>query len=152
VGAMSFGVVDDRIGGKRTIMITLVVLVAATALGSLATSTTAFWVAAVFIGLMVGPNQSASRSLLSRFVPDSKQAEFFGFFAFSGKLSSVAGPFLYGLLLTLTENHRIAMGSIIGFFTVGFVILLTVDEAEGIRVADTYVAPVDPAGPAEEVL
>lgn len=138
IGAAGFGFVDDRIGGKRTIMITLVVLVAATAVGSLAESTTTFWVAAIFIGLMVGPNQSASRSLLSRFVPDSKQAEFFGFFAFSGKLSSVAGPFLYGLLLTLTENHRIAMGSIILFFVTGFLILLAVDEAEGIRVAEAY--------------
>ncbi|MFO7894037.1 MAG: MFS transporter [Longimicrobiales bacterium] len=151
-GAMGFGFVDDRIGGKRTIMITLVVLVVATAIGSLATSITAFWVAAVLIGLMVGPNQSASRSLLARFVPDSKQSEFFGFFAFSGKLSSVAGPFLYGLLLTLTENHRIAMGSIVVFFTIGFVILLTVDEAEGIRVAEAYRPPEDQAGPAEEVL
>ena len=152
IGAAVFGFVDDRIGGKRTIMITLVFLVIATAIGSLATSTTAFWIAAVIIGLMVGPNQSASRSLLARFVPDSKQSEFFGFFAFSGKLSSVAGPFLYGLLLTFTESHRIAMGSIIIFFLLGFVILLTVDEEEGIRVADTYVPPPDVTAPAEEVL
>jgi UMF1 family MFS transporter len=147
LGAAAFGFVDDRIGGKRTIQITLVVLVVATVLGSLARSTTAFWIAATLIGLMAGPNQSASRSLLSRFVPEAKQAEFFGFFAFSGKLSSVAGPFLYGLLLTLTESHRIAMGSIGLFFTLGFFILLTVDEAEGMRVADAY----DARGRAESV-
>jgi UMF1 family MFS transporter len=148
LGAAAFGFVDDRIGGKRTIQITLVVLVVATVLGSLARSTTAFWIAATLIGLMAGPNQSASRSLLSRFVPEAKQAEFFGFFAFSGKLSSVAGPFLYGLLLTLTESHRIAMGSIGLFFTLGFLILLTVDEAAGIRVADAYDASgrAEPAG------
>jgi UMF1 family MFS transporter len=152
IGAAAFGFVDDRIGGKRTIMITLVFLVIATAIGSLAQTTTGFWVAAVIIGLMVGPNQSASRSLLARFVPDSKQSEFFGFFAFSGKLSSVAGPFLYGLLLSLTESHRIAMGSIILFFLGGFLILLAVDEAEGIRVADAYVPPADETSPAEEIL
>jgi UMF1 family MFS transporter len=138
IGAASFGFLDDRIGGKRTIMITLVVLILATAMGSVTTSRTVFWVAAVLIGLMVGPNQSASRSLLSRFVPRSKQAEFFGFFAFSGKLSSVAGPLVYGTLLTLTESHRIAMGSIIAFFGIGLLILLTVDEAEGMRAADAY--------------
>ena len=152
IGAAAFGFVDDRIGGKRTIMITLALLVVATAIGSLARTTTGFWVAAVIIGLMVGPNQSASRSLLARFVPDSKQSEFFGFFAFSGKLSSVAGPFLYGLLLSLTESHRIAMGSIVLFFIAGFVILLTVDEAEGIRVADAYVPPEAETSPAEEIL
>ncbi|MDX1675110.1 MAG: MFS transporter [Longimicrobiales bacterium] len=152
IGAATFGYVDDRIGGKRTIAITLVVLTAATAVGSLTSSVAVFWIAAVFIGLMVGPNQSASRSLLARFVPDSKQSEFFGFFAFSGKLSSVAGPFVYGLLLTATGSHRIAMASIIGFFTIGLVILLTVDEAEGIRAAERYVPPEDETSPAEEVL
>ncbi|MEX0892868.1 MAG: MFS transporter [Gemmatimonadota bacterium] len=135
LGAATFGLVDDRIGGKRTIQITLVVLLVATGIGSLTRSTTGFWVAALLIGLMAGPNQSASRSLLSRFVPADKQAEFFGFFAFSGKLSSVAGPFLYGLLLTFTGSHRIAMGSIGAFFLLGFLILLRVDEAAGIRAA-----------------
>ncbi len=141
LGAAVFGFVDDRIGGKKTILFTLVLLVIATAIGSLARSTTSFWVAAVIIGLMVGPNQSASRSLLARFVPDSKQSEFFGFFAFSGKLSSIGGPFVYGLLLTLTESHRVAMASIAGFFIVGFVVLLTVDEAKGIEVAESYHPP-----------
>lgn len=146
LGAATMGFLDDRIGGKATIMLTLVVLSVATAFGALANTRTTFWIAAAVISTMVGPNQSASRSLLARFVPDSKQSEFFGFFAFSGKLSSVAGPFLYGLLLTLTESHRIAMGSIIAFFVIGLLILLTVDEAEGIRAAEAYRPPVETEG------
>lgn len=140
VGAFGLGFLDDAVGGKRTIVLTLIVLSVATVLGSTTRSTTAFWVAAVMIGLMVGPCQSASRSLLARFVPESKHAEFFGFFAFSGKLSSVAGPFVYGLLLTITESHRIAMGSILGFFVIGLIILLSVDEAHGIAAAEAYEA------------
>ncbi len=135
VGAFALGFLDDRIGGKRTIIISLVVLSVGTLIGSTTPTVAGFWVAGVLIGLMVGPNQSASRSLLARFVPESKQAEFFGFFAFSGKLSSVAGPFTYGLLLTLTGNHRIAMGSILGFFLVGLLILVRVDEEAGIAAA-----------------
>jgi UMF1 family MFS transporter len=140
LGAWALGFVDDRIGGKRTVLITLVVLTFATVLGTLVDSLAAFWVAAVLIGLMMGPNQSASRSLLSRFVPGNKQAEFFGFFAFSGKISSVAGPFAYGTLLSLTGNHRIAMGSIAVFFVAGLLVLLTVNEEEGILAADAYEA------------
>jgi len=143
LGAFGFGYVDDRIGGKATIIISLLVLSVGTVIGSTTRSATGFWIAAVLIGLMVGPNQSASRSLLGRFVPDTKHAEFFGFFAFSGKLSSVAGPFVYGTLLSLTDSHRISMGSILGFFLVGLVILLTVDEKEGIAAADAYDARVE---------
>lgn len=145
VGAFTFGYVDDRIGGKATIILSLLVLSVGTILGSTTESATGFWVAAVLIGLMVGPNQSASRSLLGRFVPNTKQAEFFGFFAFSGKLSSVAGPFVYGMLLTLTDSHRISMGSILVFFLVGLAIVLTVDEKTGMAAADAYDARVEAA-------
>jgi len=41
-----------------------------------------FWVAGVMVGLFSGPNQSASRSLMGRFIPFGKENEFFGFYAF----------------------------------------------------------------------
>ncbi|KPK62343.1 MAG: hypothetical protein AMS21_07715 [Gemmatimonas sp. SG8_38_2] len=139
VGALSFGFVNDWIGGKWTIAITLVVLIAAGLLGATSESRLGFWVAAAAISLMLGPNQSASRSLLGVFVPREKQGEFFGFFAFSGKLSSVAGPFVYGTVLSMTGNHRLAMVSVVGFFVVGLIVLLSVDEKAGIETAQSPV-------------
>jgi MFS transporter, UMF1 family len=135
IGALVFGFVNDRIGGKRTIAITLVVLSGATLLGAWAPDVRTFWVAAILVGLMVGPNQSASRAMLATFTPEGKQGEFFGFFAFSGKLASVAGPLLYGLVLGITESFRLAMGSILIFFVVGFALLMLVDEDRGVQMA-----------------
>jgi MFS transporter, UMF1 family len=135
IGALTFGFVNDRIGGKPTIAITLVVLSAATLLGAWAPDVRTFWVAAMLVGLMVGPNQSASRAMLATFTPDRKQGEFFGFFAFSGKLASVAGPLMYGVVLGATGSFRLAMASILIFFVAGFVLLMFVDEEEGIRMA-----------------
>ncbi len=137
VGAFALGFVNDWIGGKWTIAITLVVLTIAAVIGATAPTRTGFWVAAVGIGLMVGPNQAASRSLLGVMIPEAKQGEFFGFFAFSGKLASVAGPFTYGAVVAATESHRTAMASIIAFFVVGFVLLMLVDEKGGIAAAKT---------------
>lgn len=139
IGALGFGFVNDWIGGKWTIAITLVVLTAAGILGATSESRLGFWVAAAAISLMLGPNQSASRSLLGVFVPREKQGEFFGFFAFSGKLSSVAGPFVYGTILSMTGDHRLAMGSVVGFFVIGLIVLLTVDEKAGIEAAQSPV-------------
>ncbi|MGH7445351.1 MAG: MFS transporter, partial [Longimicrobiales bacterium] len=133
LGAFAFGFVDDRIGGKKTIMVTLIVLIIAGVIGVTTDTTGGFWVAAMLIGLMMGPNQSASRSLLARLVPDQKQTEFFGLFAFSGKLSSLLGPLVYGSVVASTGNHKLAISSIIVFFAVGFVILLFVREREGIE-------------------
>ncbi len=135
IGAFSLGFLTDRIGGKWTIVITLVVLIGAATLGATAPSRTAFWIAAVGIGLMVGPNQAASRSLLGVFVPEDKHGEFFGFFAFSGKLASIAGPFTYGAVVGATGSHRAAMASVIVFFVIGLGLLLLVDEEAGIAAA-----------------
>jgi MFS transporter, UMF1 family len=135
IGAFSFGFLNDIIGAKRTIAITLVVLTAATLLGATAPDMRTFWIAAIVIGLMVGPNQSASRAMLATFTPERKQGEFFGFFAFSGKLSSVAGPLAYGMVAALTGSQRYAMASIMVFFIVGFALLMLVDEPRGIEMA-----------------
>ena len=63
-----------------------------------------FWIAAAVLGLMIGPNQAASRSLLSKLVPDDKQAEFFGLYSFSGKVSSLLGPLVYGTVVARTGD------------------------------------------------
>lgn len=131
LGSWAFGFVDDRIGGKKTIAITLVGLIAVTAVGASTENRTVFWIAALLLGAMVGPNQAASRSLMGSFTPSSKRGEWFGFFSFSGRLASVAGPFLYGVMIATFGNQRAAMGSIIAFFAVGLIILMTIDEKEG---------------------
>jgi len=135
LGSWIFGFVNDRIGGKLTVLVTLVALTGAALLGALAPGVGGFWTAAVLIGFMVGPNQSASRSLLGVMVPFERRGEFFGFFAFSGKLASVAGPLLYGTVVGASGSQRIAMGSCAVFFVLGGLLLLTVDERAGIAEA-----------------
>jgi UMF1 family MFS transporter len=135
VGAFLFGFVDDWIGAKRTIALTLILLTAGALYGAVAMTIGQFWVAALLIAAMVGPNQSASRSLLGNLIPIHKRAELFGFYAFSGKLSAVAGPFLFGLVLSTTRNYRLAMSSIVVFFVVGLALLYFVDERRGMRAA-----------------
>ena len=135
LGAFAFGFVDDRIGGKRTILFSVVALAGATALAVWAPNRTWLWVAGVAIGLFAGPNQSASRSLLGRFVPDGHESEFFGFFAFTGKLASFAGPFLLGTFTHLFATQRAGIATILVFFVVGGLLLLAVDEKRGIAAA-----------------
>ena len=131
LGALIFGFVDDRLGGKRTIMISLVCLSGATILASLAPSRFWFWVSGVAVGFSLGPNQSASRSLMGRFVPKEHESEFFGFFAFSGKVTAFIGPWLLGVLSD-AFSQRVGVSSVLLFFVVGAILLRRVDEAAGI--------------------
>jgi UMF1 family MFS transporter len=135
LGAFVFGFVDDKIGGKKTIVVTLVALIVATGIAVWAPTRLWFWIAGILIGLFVGPNQSASRSLMGRFVPERHQAEFFGFFAFSGKATSFLGPLLLGSVAQAVGSQRAGVATVIAFFVVGGVLLATVDERRGVAAA-----------------
>ena len=134
LGALAFGFVDDRIGGRATVAWSVAALAVATLIGALAPSRAWFWVSAILVGIFAGPNQSASRSLMARFVPARHESEFFGFFAFSGKVTSFLGPALLGVLSDV-YSQRVGVASLLVFFLLGGLILRQVDEREGIAAA-----------------
>jgi len=133
LGALAFGFVDDRVGGKATIMASLVGLAISVAIALAAPTRGWFWVAAIGIGIFSGPNQSASRSMMGRFVPPRHRSEFFGFFAFSGKVTAFMGPILFGVATEMFGSQRAGVGTVLGFLLVGGAILSTVNEKVGIR-------------------
>lgn len=135
LGAAAFGFVDDKVGGKKTIMVTLAALTAATLLAVWAPTRGWLWVAGILIGVFVGPNQSASRSLMARFVPERHQAEFFGFFQLSGKATSFLGPLLLGVVAGAFGSQRAGIATVVLFFLVGAALLMTVNERRAIEAA-----------------
>ncbi len=137
IGALTMGFIDDKFGGKKTIQISNIALAFATLLAVLSPDKTFFWVSGMLIGLLAGPNQSASRSLLGRFTPKEKENQFFGFFAFSGKLTAFMGPLLLGVLTQMFHSQRAGISIVVIFFIVGGIILHKVDEAEGIETSKT---------------
>ena len=134
LGAFLFGFVDDKIGGKATILISLGLLSVATLLAVVGPTSAWLWAAGVIIGIASGPNQAASRSLLGRFVPHDKETEFYGFFAFSGKATAMIGPVLFGALTAAFDTPRAGITVVLGLLLVGGLLLLRVDEAEGFAV------------------
>jgi len=135
LGAVAMGVLDDRLGGKRSIEISVWALLAATLVAVLAPNKVWFWAAGIVIGIFSGPNQASSRSLMGRFVPPDKENEFYGFFAFSGKATAFMGPFLLGVLAAQFGSQRVGISVVIFFFVAGLVLLRWVDEDEGKRAA-----------------
>ena len=133
VGAFIAGPIDDQRGAKWTILVSIIGLIIATLLALLATSKAMFWVAAIMVGLLSGPNQAASRSLMARFTPAHLKNEFFGFYAFSGKATAFLGPLLLGILTAMFQSQRAGIGIVAVLFAIGGWLLLGVDEAEGIQ-------------------
>jgi UMF1 family MFS transporter len=69
---------------------------------------------------------------MGRFIPKEKANEFYGFFAFSGKITAFLGPLLLGELTRIFDSQRIGVASVALFFIIGGLLLLRVDERKGI--------------------
>ena len=134
LGALAMGYLDDHLGGKKTILISLVGLTAGVlwATTAPAESAISMYLAGFVVGTFIGPNQAASRSLLGRFVPAGKETEFYGFFAFSGKATAFMGTAVYAVVTTAFGSPRYGVGAGIVFFLIGGLILATVDEEAGV--------------------
>lgn len=135
-GAFTLGFLDDRIGGKKTIQISLYGLIIAAIIAVFSPNKIFFWIAGIIVGIFSGPNQAASRSLMGRFIPPDKENEFFGFFAFSGKATAFMGPFLLGTLTQFFNSQRVGVSAVLLFFIVGALFLVIVDEKEGKMLAN----------------
>ena len=138
VGALLFGQVQDRIGHKATLAITLVLWIGTILLVWAAQGATVFWIAANLVGICLGASQSAGRALVGYLSPEKHVAEFYGLWGLAVKLSAIVGPVTYGVVSWLSNgDHRLAMIMTGTFFVVGLVLLFTVDIRRGREVALT---------------
>jgi UMF1 family MFS transporter len=137
LGSLMFGFLADAIGNKKAVMISLaiwsLIVIWAFQLGVIWDPKTEYWILGVLAGIVMGGSQAASRSLQGIFTPDANSAEFFGFFAVSGKFASVFGPLIYGILIAITGNVRSGILSVLLFFIAGMAILWTVNEKKGLK-------------------
>jgi len=134
IGAFCFGYVQDRIGHKRALAITLVGWIVMVLVAYSAVTVPVFWVAATLAGLCMGTSQSAGRALVGALAPAKRLAEFFALWTFAVQLAAVVGPLTYGVVTWVTTgNHRLAMLITGLFFVAGLMLLSRVDVVGGIR-------------------
>lgn len=133
--AIAYGKLGEKIGARAGILIGIVVYIGVTIYGYFISIVAEFYALAIAIGLVQGGVQSLSRSLYARMIPVHKSAEFFGFYNIMGKFATVLGPLLVAMVSGATGDPRLAILSIIVLFIIGGILLLSVDETEGQRVA-----------------
>jgi UMF1 family MFS transporter len=148
-GALIGGHLDDRIGPKTVIVCALLALIVG-AIGILsvdkthiffttdvaekipgskpfsATGEQVFLAFAILVGIVAAPVQAASRSLLARLAPADKITQYFGLFAFSGKVTAFLAPFAVAFLTQETGSQRIGMSAVLAFLVIGVVLMLFV--------------------------
>lgn len=128
LGAIGFGWLDDALGSKPTILISLAGLIVFGVVSLLITDATTFIAVALALGIFVGPAQAASRTLMARLAPHHLETEMFGLYALTGKSIAFLGPILFAAGTDIFDSQRAGMSTVILFWLAGGALLLTVRE------------------------
>lgn len=122
-GAFLLARPTDTWGPRKVVVLSLVLWSAVSVAAFFAADKTVFWAVACIAGLGLGTVQSGTRALFARFIPEGKEAEYFGVYALVGKTSAVAGPLIFGQLSAAMGSQRPAILSIACFFIIGLALL-----------------------------
>jgi UMF1 family MFS transporter len=150
LGAWIGGKLDDRLGPKRVIAGSLIILLLSAIWiltvdrdhvllmqvappvpgGGLfaAPAEKAYLLLGCLIGMAGGPLQAASRTLLIRMAPKDRIAQYFGLFALTGKVTSFVGPLLIGFVTWATASQKAGMAVLVAFFLAGLMLLRRVRD------------------------
>lgn len=128
-GAFAMAKPTDVLGPKKVLTGSLILWITAVSCVYFVTSPRAFFVLAVVVGFGLGSVQAVSRAFLSSMIPEGKEAEMFGFYAFCGKSSSIVGPTLFGwVAVSSGGNQRLAIVALTLLMGTGLVLLQRVGD------------------------
>lgn len=135
IGSFIFGFITRRIGAKKAVSVVAVLLIAAIIAATVYISEGLFRAAGSIYGISMGAMWVTSRTLIVQLSPPEKRGQFFGLFAFSGKVSSIVGPLLYGSITYALKDYgqlggRIALGSLMVLVAVGLLIHFKIKTPE----------------------
>jgi UMF1 family MFS transporter len=159
IGAYVFGLLVNVLSGKQSLLISLLLMIVPVVWLYFTRSRVDFYLIGALAGFALTGVQSVSRTLVGVFSPPGKSAEFYGFFAVTGRTSSFIGPTVFGFLAAAAttwymdtrglaelaakqQGHRIALFSIVAFLLVGTLLLLLVNEKKGRAAAAAYIEEV----------
>ncbi len=122
-GSMIFGLIDDRIGPSKLIVYALVVALMSSFIVLTFQNKQVFWIFGLLIGLVIGPLQSASRSLVAHLVPQEQAAELFGLYALIGRLSNFIGPTMITCMTFFFRSKTIGLFVVVVMFFLGLLLM-----------------------------
>lgn len=150
-GAYIFGRWVDRWSGKVALIISIVLMISVVIGLYFNQTASGYFIIGAVAGFAMAGTQSVSRTMVGMFSPPGKSAEFYGFFALTGRTSSFIGPLVFGIIaaeaatyflgqgqtgeLAEQSGMRVAILSIALFFIAGLILLYFVDEKKARQAA-----------------
>ncbi len=159
LGAYISGIYGERVGFKRALMISLVLMLGCIIWMLFNQTLVGYFIIASLAGFALTGVQAVSRTMTGYFAPEGQSAEFYSFESVAGRTSSFIGPTVYGLLaggiaiwlekrgtatlLAEQTGQRAGILSIAVFLIIGMIILTTVNEKRARKAAEEYTPPAE---------
>ncbi len=125
IGALGMSKLSSKFGNFNILILTVLLWIGVCISGYFITTEMHFYIIASLVGLVMGGIQSLSRSTYSKLMPETKDtASFFSFYDVTEKLAIVIGLFTFGFIEGIS-SIRNSILSLVIFFVIGFVLLLT---------------------------
>jgi UMF1 family MFS transporter len=133
-GAYLFSFISRKIGNIKTLGLSLFIWIAVCiAVYKFVYTSFSFYVIACIVGLVMGGIQSLSRSTYSKLLPETQDhASYFSFFDVCEKIGIVIGMLSFGFIEGVTGGMRNSVLALIGFFIIGFIVLLTIPKSKNV--------------------
>ncbi len=85
-----------------------------------------FWLMAFLVAMAMGGIQALSRSYFGKLIPPENSGEFFGLYNVVGRFAAILGPFLIGVIGTITGHSKWGVLSLVVLFIIGAILLMRV--------------------------
>ncbi|KAB7530008.1 MFS transporter [Flagellimonas olearia] len=129
-GATVTARVSKKYGNINTLMVINCIWVALCVYAYFLQTPMDFYIAASFVGVVMGGIQALSRSTYSKFLPETTDTtSFFSFYDVAEKIGIIIGTFLYGAVAQLTGSMRNSTIFLGLFFLIGIYLLTRVNSA-----------------------
>lgn len=124
--AILYGWLSKRLGSRIMIMVGILTYVGIAIFGLFLDTRLDFMILAFLVATAQGGIQALSRSFFGKLIPKTKSAEYFGVFNIFGKISSIFGPLLMGIVTQVTGNIQYGILSLGILFVLGLAFFLKV--------------------------
>lgn len=135
LSALSYGVITDKYGAKRTLSSVLIIWSLVLTLGLVSFNKSTFWIVGPLAGVALASTWTVGRVLLVKLVPKEKIGIAFGMGGLVGSFATITGPLIWGILVWSLKafgvlRYRVAIFALLLFIIIGYALLQKVKVEE----------------------
>ena len=125
LGRISMGLINDRIGGRRSLLICFILLISSLVLLQIAGRPWSLFSFAVIYGFAHGGFFTVMSPTIAELYGTNSHGQLFGIVFFSGTIGGGIGPILTGYIFDMTGSYRTAFMVLTMMAITGFILIFS---------------------------